>query len=367
MPYRLSSLELASRLSFFLWSSLPDDELLDLAAQGKLTGPGVLDQQVRRMLRDSRSQALVDNFANQWLRLGKLAGVVPDVNVSPDFDENLRDAMLKETDLFFGSQIRDDRSVTELLTANYTYVNERLARHYGIPNIYGSQFRRVALPDGARGGLLSHASVLTVTSYPTRTSPVLRGKWLLANILGAPPPPPPPDVPALKEAGEDGQPHSIRERMELHRKNPVCASCHQRMDPLGFSLENFDAVGKWRTVADGEPVVAAASLPDGTKFDGVAGLRSLLVSHKDDFVRTLTEKLLSYAIGRGIEYFDEPSVRAIARDTAVHGYRWSSLIGAIARSTPFTMAVVDTPAAQEQSIAGDVASVPQDPLRRQVR
>ena len=230
----------------------------------------------------------------------------------------------------------------ELLTANYTFVNERLARHYGIPNIYGSHFRRVTFNDGVRGGLLSQASILTVTSYPNRTSPVLRGKWLLENMLGAPPPPPPPDVPALKDAGVDGQPRSVRERMEEHRKNPACASCHQRMDPLGFSLENFDALGKWRTVSDGAPIDAAAALPDGTKFQGLDGLRTLLVSHQDEFVRTLTEKLLSYSIGRVVEYYDLPAVRQIAREAAMHNYRWSSLIVGIVKSTPFAMGIVQS-------------------------
>jgi mono/diheme cytochrome c family protein len=339
--YRLSDLELASRLSFFLWSSIPDDELLDLAISKKLSEPAVLDQQVRRMLRDPRSQALVDNFANQWLKLGKLEGIVPDVDMFPDFDENLRDAMLQETPRFIGHQLREDRSLIELLTANYTFVNERLARHYGIPSIYGSHFRKVTLNDGRRGGLLGHAGILTVTSYPNRTSPVLRGKWLLANMLGAPPPPPTPDVPDLKEAELDGRVLSVRERMEIHRKNPVCASCHQRMDPLGFSLENFDALGKWRTVLDGIPIDAAASLPDGSEFDGIQGLRKLLLSQQGEFVRTITEKLLAYAIGRGIEFYDLPAVRKIAREAAASDYRWSALIAEIARSTPFTMGIVE--------------------------
>jgi hypothetical protein len=353
--YRLSNLDLASRLSFFLWSSIPDDELLDAAISGKLSNPIVLDRQVHRMLADARSQALVANFANQWLRLGKLAGVVPDVDAFPDFDENLRDAMLQETDVFIGSQLREDRSVLELLTAKYTFVNDRLARHYGIPDVYGNHFRRVNFNDGVRGGLLSQASILTVTSYPNRTSPVLRGKWLLANMLGAPPPPPPPDVPALKDAGADGQPHSVRERMEIHRKNPVCASCHQRMDPLGFSLENFDALGKWRAVADDAPIDAAASLPDGTEFKGVEGLRSLLVGHSDDFVRTLTEKLLSYAVGRGVEYYDEPAVRKITKDAAPRNYRWSSLIAGIVKSTPFTMGIVQSAPPDERVAASTPA------------
>jgi hypothetical protein len=347
--YRLSDLDLASRLSFFLWSSIPDDELLDVAIRGKLNDPVVLDRQVRRMLADTRSQALVDNFATQWLRLGKLTGAAPDLNVYPEFDENLRDAMLKETNLFMASQLRDDRSVLELLTAKYTFLNERLARHYGIPNIYGAHFRKVNLADGVRGGLLSQASILTATSYPNRTSPVVRGKWLLANMLGAPPPPPPPDVPALKDPGVDGQPHSIRERMEVHRKNPVCASCHQRMDPLGFSLENFDAIGKWRGMADDAPIDASAALPDGTQFKGVDGLRNLLVSHRDEFVRTVTEKLLGYAIGRGVEYYDLPAIRKITSEAAARDYRWSSLVTGIVKSAPFTMSIVQSTSSNDDA------------------
>jgi hypothetical protein len=340
--YRLNDLDLASRLSFFLWSSIPDDELLDLAVRGELKDPAVLDRQVRRMIRDARSRALVDNFANQWLKLGKLAGVVPDVDEFPDFDENLREAMQQETHLFVGSQLQEDRSVLELLTADYTFLNERLARHYQVPDIYGSHFRRVSFADGSRGGLLSQASILTVTSYPNRTSPVVRGKWLLDTMLGSPPPPPPLDVPPLKEneRGENQRPLSVRERMEAHRRNPACAVCHVRMDPLGFSLENFDALGKWRTESDGAPIDAAAVLPDGTKFEGIVGLRALLAGHKEEFVGTLTEKLLAYALGRGIEFYDLPAVRAIVRAAAPDDYRWSSLIAGIVRSKPFTMGVV---------------------------
>jgi mono/diheme cytochrome c family protein len=357
--YRLSDLELASRLSFFLWSSIPDDELLDAAIRGKLKDPLVLEQQVRRLLDDPRSKALVDNFANQWLKLGKIAGVVPDANVHPDFDENLREAMQEETERFIASQLREDRSVMDLLTANYTFVNERLARHYQIPNIYGNHFRRVTFTDGVRGGLLGQASILTVTSYPDRTSPVVRGKWLLENMLGAPPPPPPPDVPALKESGTDGQPRSVRERMEAHRKNPACAVCHVRMDPLGFSLENFDSLGKWRTVSDGAPIDTAAALPDGTQFQGVTGLRQLLVSHRDDFVRTFTEKLLAYALGRGVEYYDLPTVRQITREAAASNYRWSSLIAGIVRSTPFTMSVVKSQSARLNTASAMIAPIQQ--------
>ncbi len=338
--YRLNDVDLASRLSFFLWSSIPDDELLNTAVSGKLRQPAVLDQQVRRMLADSRSHSLVDNFVDQWLQMGKLTGLVPDSDAFPEFDENLREAMHQETTEFVASQLREDRSVVELLTADYSYLNERLARHYGIPNVYGNHFRRVTFNDGIRGGLLGQASVLTVTSYPNRTSIVLRGKWLLANILGAPPAPPPADVPSLKDAGQDGQPRSLRDRMEQHRKNPACAGCHQRMDPLGFALENFDALGKWRTIADGENVDASASLPDGAVFNGVSGLRNLLIRHQDDFVRTLSEKLLAYGIGRGIEYYDMTAVREIARESAATDNRWSSLILGVVRSKPFSMAIV---------------------------
>jgi hypothetical protein len=281
--YRLTDLDLASRLSFFLWSSIPDEELLSLAARGRLKDPRVLEQQVQRMLHDARSQALVDGFANRWLGLSKLTGIVPDTDLYREFDESLRDAMAKETQLFVASQLEGDRSITELLTAGYTFVNERLAKHYGIPNVYGPRFRRVQFSDGVRGGLLGHASLLAVTSYPNRTSVTVRGRWLLANVLGAPPPPPPPDVPPLKDPGQDGQPRSLRQRMELHRQSAVCASCHQRMDPLGFALENFDVLGKWRAESDGAPIDASASLPDGTRFEGVAGLRQLIGSHKKNF------------------------------------------------------------------------------------
>jgi mono/diheme cytochrome c family protein len=334
--YRISDLDLASRLSFFLWSSIPDDELLEAAISGTLSNPTVLERQVARMLRDGRSAALVDNFAFEWLQLGRLGGVVPDVDEFPDFDENLRDAMQQETRLFVGSQIREDRSVVDLIGANYSFVNERLARHYRLPDVYGNRFRRVEFADGIRGGLLGQASVLTATSYPNRTSPVLRGRWLLETLLGAPPPPPPPDVPLLKENGADGERHTVRERLDAHRKNPSCASCHVRMDPLGFSLENFDALGKWRTASDGSPVDASASLPDGSRFDGVVGLRKLVVSHREDFARTLTERLLSYAIGRGTEATDLPAVRKIVRESAGQDYRWSAIVAGIVRSAPFS-------------------------------
>lgn len=336
-PYHLSDLDMASRLSFFLWSSIPDDELRNLAVRGQLKDPKILEQQVQRLLHDPRSRALVDGFASRWLGLSKLPGIVPDTDLYREFDENLRDAMAKETQIFVASQMKEDRSVMDLVSADYTYVNERLARQYGIPNVYGDRFRRVQFTDGVRGGLLGQASILAVTSYPNRTSVTVRGRYLLTNLLGAPPPPPPPDVPALKEAGADGQPRSLRQRMELHRTNTVCASCHQRMDPLGFALENFDALGKWRTQSDGAPIDASASLPDGTRFEGVGGLRTLLASHKEDFARTFTEKLLAYAIGRGIETNDLPAIRKIVRDAAPQDYRWSGIISGIVKSTPFSM------------------------------
>ncbi len=338
--YKLSGLDLASRLSFFLWSSVPDDELLNAAAAGQLRDPAVLKQQVQRMLRDPRSEALVDGFANRWLGLSKLAGLTPDTDLYREFDENLRDAMARETRLFVADQIKADRGVADLVTADYTFVNERLAKHYGIPNIYGPRFRRVDFTDGIRGGLLGQASILAVTSYPNRTSVTVRGRWLLTNLFGAPPPPPPPNVPALKDPGQDGQPRSLRARMELHRRSAECASCHQRMDPLGFALENFDALGKWRTESDGAPIDTTAALPDGTKFDGVTGLRGMMSTHREDFVRTFTEKLLAYAIGRGIELSDMPAVRAIAREADRQDDRWSAIVWGIVNSAPFNMGVV---------------------------
>jgi hypothetical protein len=335
-PYRVSEIDLASRLSFFLWSSIPDEELLAAAIKGTLSDRATLEQQVRRMLVDPRAQALVDNFAMQWLTLGKLAGVVPDVDAYPEFDENLRDAFRQETRTFIESQLHEDRSVIELVTANYSYVNERLARHYQIPNVYGSHFRRVTFTDGVRGGLLGQGGILTVTSYPNRTSPVLRGRWLLDNVLGAPPPPPPPDVPLLSESSA-AKNASMRQQMEAHRKSPSCATCHVRMDPLGFSLEQFDALGKWRTASDGGAVDASAALPDGTRFEGITGLRQVIARHPHDFASTFTQKLLAYAIGRSLDAHDQPAVRQIARNAAVQGYRWSSIIAGVVTSTPFTM------------------------------
>ncbi|HEX2364436.1 MAG TPA: DUF1588 domain-containing protein, partial [Bradyrhizobium sp.] len=302
-----------------------------------LSVPGAIEKQVQRMLRDPRSKALVDNFASRWLELSKLSGVVPDTELYSEFDENLRDAMEQETMLFIGSQVRGDHGVMDLVTTDYSFLNERLATHYGIRAIYGSHFRRVTFTDRTRGGLLGQSSLLTITSYPNRTSVTMRGRWLLANLLGAPPPPPPPDIPALQDAGRDGQPRSLRERMELHRKNPACASCHQRMDPLGFALENFDALGKWRSTSDDAPIDPSASFPDGTRFEGIAGLRTLLVSHKEDFVRTLAGKLLAYATGRGLDHHDLPVIRKIVRDAAPADYSWSSLITGVVRSAPFSM------------------------------
>ena len=339
--YALNDTALASRLSYFLWSSGPDDELLDLAEQGRLSDPEVLAQQARRMLADPRSKELVRNFAGQWLYLRNLRGVVPDAVVFPEFDENLRDAFLQETELFFESLIREDRSVLDLLGADYTYVNERLAEHYGIPSVYGSQFRRVTLPPDVaerRGGIFGHGSLLTVTSYPNRTSPVLRGKWVLANILGTPPPAPPADVPDLPDRGEDGRAATVRDRLQRHRESPACSVCHAPMDPLGLALENYDAVGKWRETGEANlPIDASGNLPDGTAFEGPTGLRSLLLERREQFMGTFTEKLLAYALGRGPEYYDRPTVRAITRSAASENYRWSSIITGIVQSTPFRM------------------------------
>ena len=337
-PYRLSELAIASRLSFFLWSSIPDDELLNLAADGKLKEPAILEHQVRRMLADPRSDALVTSFADQWLYLRNLAAIIPDPRLFPDFDDNLRQAMRRETELFFNNVMREDRNVLDLLQANYTFLNERLAKHYGIPNVYGSQFRRVTLDQNSvRGGLLGQGSILTVTSYPDRTSPVIRGKWILTNIVGLPPPPPPPNVPPLKDNGSAGKVLTMRERMAEHRANQPCAGCHKLMDPVGFSLENFDAIGQWRTKDEGAPVDASGNLPDGGQFTGASGLRQALLSRPEIFVTTMTEKLLTYALGRGLEPYDSAAVRRIVRDAASEDNRFSSLILGIVKSTPFQM------------------------------
>ena len=338
-PYRLADLELASRLSFFLWSSIPDDQLLDVASRGELSSPGVLDREARRMLVDPRSDALVSNFAAQWLGTRNLAFAEPNEDLFPEFDENLRRAFLRETELFVQSVLREDRSAFDLLTANYTYVNERLARHYGIPNVRGNWFRRVTLgPDQARAGILGHGSVLTVTSLATRTSPVNRGKWILENVLGTPPPPPPPDIPALEEEDTDGKALSMREAMAVHRRNPVCAACHAKMDPLGLALENFDAIGAWRTKAESNEVIdASVELPGGATFTGPTGLRQVLLSTSEQFAETVIEKLLMYATGRGLDYYDRPVIRSIARDAAGDGSRLSSLVLGVVRSAPFQM------------------------------
>ena len=336
--YAVSDLELASRLSFFLWSSIPDDELLDLAEAGRLRAPGVIEAQARRMLADERSRALVTSFASQWLYLRNVPAVVPDEDRFPDIGEGLRQAMRRETELLVESVFREDRSVLDLLTADYTFVNERLARHYGMPGVYGSHFRRVPVAHEARRGLLGHASILSVTSYPNRTSPVLRGKWVLENLLGTPPALPPPDVPALEETTGAGEALSMREATERHRANPVCASCHRLMDPPGFALEQFDAVGRFRTRSvAGTPIDATGELPDGTRFDGAAGLREALAGRPERFVGTLTEKLLTYALGRGLEHYDAPAVRAITRAAAEDGYRFSSLVVGIVECAPFRM------------------------------
>jgi mono/diheme cytochrome c family protein len=337
--YRLSDVELASRLSFFLWSSIPDDELLDLATGGKLRDAAVLDQQVRRMLADPRARAaLVDNFFGQWLQTRNVWLLTPDANTKfPWFDDNLRSAFVRETELFLDDQLKADRGIAELLDADSTFLNEQLARHYGVSGVYGSHFRRVTLADENRWGLLGKASVLAVTSYPTRTSPTIRGKWLLENILAAPVPPPPPNTNTNLDETKIGKSASVREMLEQHRANPVCASCHARMDPLGFSLENFDAVGHWRST-DGEAAIDATGvLLDGTKVDGPAALRRSLLAQKEQFVRTVTGKLLTYAVGRQMEYSDAPAIRAIVRRAAADDYRWSSTILAIVKSTPFQM------------------------------
>ncbi len=336
--YKVSDLDLASRISFFLWSSIPDAELLDLATTGKLRHPGVLEHQVRRMLADPRSESLVTNFAEQWLYLRNLASANPDARMFPDFDDNLRQAFRRETEMFFESVMREDRNVLDLLRANYTFVNERLAKHYGIPNVYGSRFRRVTFEPGSeRGGLLGQGSILTVTSYATRTAPTLRGKWILTNILGTPPPSPPPGVPPLKDAAANGKVMTMRERMAEHRKNPACSGCHTLMDPAGFALENFDAVGRWRTADTGTPVDASGGLPDGSAFSGIAGLRSALLARPQVFAGNVTEKLLTFALGRGVEDFDGPAVRGIVHGAAVQDYKFSSLVLGIVNSTPFQM------------------------------
>ena len=333
-PYRLSDVELASRLSFFLWSSIPDDELLDLAIRGRLQDPAVLDRQVERMLEDRRSDALLNNFFGQWLLVRNVQSVAPDPKAFPGFDENLRRALERETSLFLEAQLREDRGALELMTADYTFLNERLAKHYGIPKVYGSHFRRVTYPDDRRAGLLGQGSVLMVTSYSNRTSVVQRGKWILENLLGAPPPPPPAVVPPLENTKVEG---SLRQRMEQHRRNPVCAACHAQIDPLGFALENFNGIGRWRTTDEYAPIDASGVMPDGVAFSGPVDFRAALLTHREALLSTLTRKLLTYAIGRGTEYYDMPTVRSIVQDSAAYDYRWSSLVLGIVKSAPFQM------------------------------
>jgi len=332
---KVSDFQLASRLSFFLWSSIPDDELLRLAEQGKLAQPAVLQQQVRRMMADTRSRSLIENFVGQWLELRRLEGVAPVEDVFPEFDTELRDAFKQETERFVDSMLREDRPVVELLTANYTFLNERLARHYGIRNLVGSHFRRVTLPDDTRTGLLGQGSILTLTSQANRTSPVLRGKWVLDNILGAPVPPPPPDVPALKPSDAKGAPLTGRAALEQHRSLATCANCHARMDPWGFALENFDGVGAWRSKDGNTPINSTDVLLDGTRIEGPVGVRRALLARRDQFVQTVIEKLMVYALGRPVEYYDRPALRKIAKEAAANQNRWSSIIQGIVGSMPF--------------------------------
>ena len=351
--YRVSDLELASRLSFFIWSSIPDDELLDAAAAGRLKDPKVLEQQVRRMLGDPRSASLVTNFAAQWLYLRDISAKLPDEILFADFDETLRSAMQRETELFISSVFRpstcaqgapscvegrENRSVLDLLRANYTFLNERLARHYGVPNVKGSYFRRVTFPEGsARGGLLGQGSVLTITSYSTRTSPVLRGKWVLENLLSAAPPPPPPNVPSLNTEKAPGKPLTLRDAMIQHRASPACAGCHARMDPIGFAMENFDAVGRWRERDGDQPIDATGVFPEGTKFDGIRGLKQELLRQPEQFVGTVAERLLMYAVGRNLQYYDAPTVRAVMREAEPANYTLASLVLGVVKSRPFQM------------------------------
>ncbi len=338
VAYKLSPLEIASRLSFFLWSSVPDDLLLKVAEDGSLALPAVLNRQVRRMLDDPRSDQLISNFGGQWLYLRNLETVKPDPDVFNDFDDALRQSFRRETEMFLASVFREDLSLMTLLDSNYTFLNQRLADHYGVPGIYGSQFRRVTVTDPNRRGLLGQGSILTVTSYPNRTSVVQRGKWILENFLGSPPPPPPPDVPELKPHAQDGRQRTLREAMEEHRANAICAGCHARMDPIGFALENYNGIGKWRDNEGGAKIDSSGQLPGGARFDGPAGLRHLLVTaYPEDFAGTFTEKLLTYALGRGLEPYDKPAVRSIVRQAGRDGYRISTFVNAIVQSTPFQM------------------------------
>ncbi|MEM9237608.1 MAG: DUF1592 domain-containing protein, partial [Verrucomicrobiota bacterium] len=335
--YRLDDFALASRLSFFLWSSLPDDELLKVAESGELSDPDVWEKQVRRMLADPRAESLVTNFADQWLHLRNLDAVSPDLRQFPDFDDNLREAFKRETELLFQSIMEEDRSVLGLLKADYTFLNERLAKHYGIPHVKGSHFRRVELGENSkRGGLLRHGSILSVTSYANRTSPVLRGNWILENILGTPTPPPPPDVPSLDEEIISAS-LPMRERLAAHREKQSCAVCHVLIDPPGFALEHYDAVGRWRSRDGDLPVDARGGLPDGLEFTGIDGLEEGLLARPGVFARTVTEKLLVYGVGRGMEAHDAPALRRIVEQSADSDYRFSDLVLGVTRSVPFTM------------------------------
>jgi hypothetical protein len=352
--YQISQHDLASRLSYFLWSSMPDDELLRLADEQALRKPGALEAQVKRMLKDPKSQALAENFGGQWLELRKLESVKPERERFPDFEEYLRMSMRRETEMFFENIIRQDRSIVDFIDADYTFLNERLARFYKIPNVAGPEFRQVSLAGNSeRGGVLTHASVLTVSSYATRTSPVLRGKWILENILNAPPPPPPPDVPNLDEA-KIGSSMTLRQQLEEHRKNATCAACHARMDPLGFGLENFNAIGQWRTQDGKFPVDSSGTLPDGRSFSGPQELKVILKADRDAFARGLTEKLLTYALGRGLERYDRPAVKKIATRVEANDYRFSSLALEIVNSLPFQYRrAVSAPQPTGKSSGGD--------------
>jgi hypothetical protein len=337
--YRVSDFELASRLSFFLWSSVPDDRLLQLAEKGKLHEPATLESEVRRMIADDRAESLVTNFAAQWLYLRDIEAKQPDEILFPEFDLTLREGLRKETELFVSSVLREDRSVLDLLSANYTFLNERVAKHYGIPGIRGSYFRRYTFPEGSpRGGLLGQGSLLTITSYANRTSAVLRGKWVLQNLLASPPPPPPPNVPSLKtEGAEPGRTLTMREAMTAHRANPACAGCHARMDPIGFAMEKFDAVGKWREQDNGNAIDASGVLPDGRKFDGIAGLKKELLRNPDHFVSALTENLLMYALGRNTQYYDEPAIRQVVHSAARKQYSFVALVTEVVKTPAFQM------------------------------
>ena len=331
--------DLASRLSFMLWSSVPDEALLTLAERGRLTEPTVLAREVRRMLRDPKASALVDSFASQWLGVRKAVSFLPDPNVFPEFDENLRAAFIEETTRFVRSQVHEDRSIVDLISADYSFLNERLAQHYGVPGIVGERYRRVTFTDGIRGGLLGQGGLLMVTSYPDRTAPVLRGVWVLESLLGMPPPPPPPNIPDLAPTDANGRVLSMREQMEVHRQNPACAVCHVRMDPIGFALENFDAIGRWRATSAGAPVDAVAEFADGTPIHGAPGLRAFVLDRRDLYVHTFVEKLLTYALGRRVDVRDQPAVRAIVRESAASGHTWSAIVTAIVKSTPFQLRV----------------------------